>query len=77
MTLPAWIPRGNSPVPCTVANVSQDGAQLCISMNFALPDRFILLFTPDGKIKRACLVVWRKGDRTGVRFCPLPTLAVV
>jgi hypothetical protein len=58
-------------VPCTVANIAQDGAQLCIGEAIVLPSRFTLWLTENGETKRDCRVIWRKADRLGVRFMPL------
>ena len=66
---PAWLERSaGGLLPCTIANVSGGGAQLCISKDYALPQRFALWLTENGTFKRGCRVVWRKGDRTGVQF---------
>ncbi|MDP2411145.1 MAG: PilZ domain-containing protein [Pseudolabrys sp.] len=73
VTIPGWLetPSGKR-IPITLANVSEDGAQLCIGPDFALPASFILLLTRDGQIKRGCRILWQKGDRIGVRFFRLP-----
>ena len=73
VSIPGWLetPAGKR-IPITLANVSEEGAQLCISPDFALPANFTVLLTRDGRVKRGCRILWQKGDRIGVRFFRLP-----
>lgn len=73
--LAAWIEQAGGLLPCTLSNISAAGAQLCVSADFALPARFPIRMHEDGKVRRGCRVIWRKDDRTGVRFFPLAELA--
>ena len=52
---------------CTVRNLSDKGASLETASPFGLPDRFNLHLASDGT-RRACRVVWRRGQRLGVVF---------
>jgi hypothetical protein len=63
-------------IVCTILNISNDGAQMVINSDLILPNRFALRLTEDGKEKRGCRVIWRKGSRIGVRFFPLPSCAL-
>ena len=65
---PAWLERRGSLLPCTVVNVANKGAQLCITEDMVLPSRFALWFTKEGDLVRQCRLIWRKGDRVGVTF---------
>jgi hypothetical protein len=50
---------------CTVIDISAGGACLEVANPERLPDRFDLLH---GKLKKCCLVVWRREQRVGVQF---------
>jgi hypothetical protein len=63
-------------IACTIFNLSNNGAQLVISADLVLPSLFVLRLTEDGKEKRACRIIWRKGSRTGVRFFALSSPAI-
>ncbi|MGF6307863.1 hypothetical protein ABIB82_001906 [Bradyrhizobium sp. i1.8.4] len=56
---------GNEAIPCTVRNLSPQGA--CIEVNSPLwyPDSFVL--TVDGQ-RHACQVIWKKERRIGLGF---------
>ena len=59
-------PNGDS-FECIVNNLSETGAQL--QLRGPSPNVFNLIF--DGENSgRACVVVWRKGNRVGVKFRP-------
>jgi hypothetical protein len=59
-------------LPCCLTNMSLRGCELIILPEIILPKQFPLLLTSDSKIKRGCDVIWRRGDRVGVRFFPWP-----
>lgn len=66
---PAWFEGpGGKLLCCTVQNIGDDGAQLCVSPDVAYPGHFTIRLTLDGKVKRACCLVWHEKDRMGVRF---------
>jgi hypothetical protein len=52
---------------CTVRNLSDKGASLETASPFGIPDRFNLRLASDGT-RKACRVVWRRGQRLGVVF---------
>ena len=54
-------------VDCTVRNLNDKGASLETASPFGLPDRFNLRLASDGT-RKACRVVWRRGQRLGVVF---------
>ena len=54
-------------VDCILLDLSVMGAQLDIHGAHGVPDTFRLVVQTE-RINRACRVVWRNGDRIGVRF---------
>ena len=54
-------------VDCVLLDLSVMGAQLDIHGAHGVPDTFRLVVLTE-RINRACRVVWRNGDRIGVRF---------
>jgi hypothetical protein len=63
-----------TPIPCTLCDASQDGAQLLIDDSRPLPDGFVLVLGYDGTARRLCKVVWRSENQVGVEFIKrLPT----
>ncbi len=56
----------NSPsIRCTLIDISAGGACLEVANPERLPKRFGLLH---GRVRKRCLVVWRKQHRVGVQF---------
>ena len=55
---------------CQVTNMSVTGAALtfAFALPVQLPDRFTLQLTLDGRISRACLIIWDDGTKVGVAF---------
>jgi PilZ domain len=54
---------------CTVIDVSDTGAQLCIEASASAIDEFFLMLSNYGQpVFRRCKRVWTKGDRMGVDF---------
>ena len=68
--IPAWIAfSGSRPLQaCTIQDVSEEGASIWTANNDVLPDHFDLCYSRDGSNRRACDVVWRRGNLMGVRF---------
>jgi len=63
---------------CVIRDISATGAQLAFKTPKALPENFILLLSPDGRVRRQCAVVWRSDDALGVKFISkLPEQSVV
>ena len=55
--------------PCTMLDVSAGGARLKLGADLAVPDHFTLLLSKiDGRLKRRCVVAWRKDKQVGIRF---------
>lgn len=65
----ATILRGpkESEVSCTVRNQHEDGAEIQVSGETALPERFLLYVSADNTAYRA-VVRWRKGTKVGLQF---------
>jgi len=65
----------SSPHPCAIADISQTGARIILSVEYELPERFILLLTRNGNARRHCRLVWRHGLAAGVEFPTPPAQA--
>jgi hypothetical protein len=59
--------NGSIVIDCTIRNISETGAQLQIPTSVGIPDRFDFSETMGGT-RRPVMVLWRKGDRIGIRF---------
>lgn len=57
----------NSEITCTIRNMHQSGAELRVSADARIPERFLLYVPVDGIGYRA-VVRWRRSDRIGVQF---------
>lgn len=54
---------------CTMLDVSAGGARLMLSGDLTVPNQFTLFLSKiDGRLKRHCVVAWRKEKEIGVRF---------
>jgi len=54
--------------PCTVVNLSDDGAQIKVEQSDRLPKHFNLTFTRASRTGRRCEVRWKRGRSIGVKF---------
>ncbi|RWC31110.1 MAG: PilZ domain-containing protein [Mesorhizobium sp.] len=57
----------NSEVGCMLRNQHEGGAELKVTLEARVPDRFLLYVPLDG-IAYRCEVRWRRNDRIGVQF---------
>lgn len=79
---PAWFEGpGGELLACTLQNIGNDGAQLCVSPDIAYPSRFTIRLTQDGKVKRLCRLVSHDNGRMDVVFVqadgtPIKTLGL-
>jgi hypothetical protein len=66
----AWVSLNSerSPVKCMVADISEIGAKIVVKLNMEIPQEFDLLLTPDGAVRRRCVVVWQSSDAIGLTF---------
>jgi hypothetical protein len=66
----AWVvlDGGVAKIPCVLWDISEGGARIAAAHGGALPDVFGLFLNRDGKSRRFCQVVWRRGHQLGVRF---------
>jgi hypothetical protein len=66
----AWVvlDGGVAKTPCVLWDISEGGARLAAAHGGGLPDVFGLFLSKDGKSRRFCQVVWRRGTQLGVRF---------
>ena len=54
---------------CTMLDVSSGGARLKLEADVEAPELFTLFLSKlDGRLKRHCVVTWRKEKQVGVRF---------
>lgn len=58
---------GGGAISCTIRNISESGAQLAVESPLGIPTEFMLVIPSDG-VSRPCRVVWRSGNRIGMRF---------
>lgn len=56
-----------SVMTCTIRDLSQSGARLCLASTVGLPDRFSLLHEGDDA-SWECRVVWRAERQLGIQF---------
>jgi len=61
------VPRRSPVICCTVQNITSSGACLKLANTFGVPETFDLTFE-HGRTRRSCRVVWRTGDKLGVKF---------
>jgi hypothetical protein len=54
-------------------DISEEGARLDVGA-FPVPKLFLLILTPNGAVRRACLRVWRRGSLLGAHFVGLKQL---
>jgi PilZ domain len=61
---------GSPSTKCEVLDISDGGARLRPLMGSpkALPEKFILLLSTCGKVRRDCRVIWRSAAELGVQF---------
>jgi len=61
---------GSASMACEVLDISHGGARLrpLMCAPDIVPDRFTLLLSADGKVRRFCRVAWRTDGELGVEF---------
>lgn len=61
---------GSTSTACEVLDISEGGARLrpLMCAPDVLPDRFTLLLSSCGRVRRACRVAWRSSSQMGVQF---------
>ena len=67
---PVWVRYGADKilVPCTLKDISDQGARLHMPGNGDVPDQFLLFLSESGRAHRRCQVAWRVADQIGVKF---------
>jgi len=54
-------------IECTIMDISEGG--LCLEVgDLPVPKIFMLVMSPDGRVRRACMTAWRRGEMLGARF---------
>jgi hypothetical protein len=62
-------PDGSFAAECVMVDVSAGGARLVLSTTDPLPDRFFLILSQDGAVRRVCQPVWQTDAKAvGVQF---------
>jgi hypothetical protein len=62
-------PDGSFAAECVMIDVSAGGARLVLSTTDPLPDRFFLILSRDGALRRLCEPMWqRNATAVGVQF---------
>jgi hypothetical protein len=61
---------GSASMACEILDISEGGARLrpLMCAPNMLPDRFVLLLSTCGKVRRDCRVAWRSKVDLGVQF---------
>jgi hypothetical protein len=54
-------------IECSIVDISDGGACLEVG-DLPVPKIFVLVMTPDGRVRRACMTAWRRGELLGARF---------
>jgi hypothetical protein len=55
-------------VSCVVCNLSEGGAKLILEEQKLLPTEFVLVLRSGSPLGRRCQIIWRLGNKLGVRF---------
>jgi PilZ domain len=62
-------PDGSFAAECVMIDVSAGGARLILSTTDPLPDRFFLVLSHDGALRRLCEPMWQtEATAVGVQF---------
>jgi PilZ domain-containing protein len=62
-------PDGSFAAECVMIDVSAGGARLILSTTDPLPDRFFLVLSHDGALRRLCEPMWHsEATAVGVQF---------
>jgi hypothetical protein len=64
----AYLKIGEETYACHVSNMSASGATIGFDGPIDVADHFSLYLRPDGRVTRACSVVWQEGIEIGVIF---------
>jgi hypothetical protein len=61
---------GSASTTCEIIDISQGGARLrpLMCTPKMLPERFVLLLSACGRVRRSCRVIWRSAGEVGVQF---------
>ncbi len=65
---------GSASTACEILDISEGGARLrpLMCAPDLLPDRFTLLLSACGRVRRTCRVAWRSKSDLGVQFSSTP-----
>jgi PilZ domain len=68
-------PDKSSMQTCSIADISEAGAQLTLATADTLPGEFTLIIAKGGAVKRQCTVIWQSEKNVGVQFHPTKAAA--
>jgi hypothetical protein len=62
--------EGSASTSCEIIDISDGGARLrpLMCTPKVLPERFTLLLSACGRVRRNCKVIWRSANELGVQF---------
>jgi hypothetical protein len=62
--------EGSASIACEILDISDGGARLrpLMCAPHMVPDKFTLLLSASGKVRRKCRVAWRSRTEFGVQF---------
>jgi hypothetical protein len=63
---------GKPIVGCALRDISVSGAQLALDRKAALPQKFVLVLSRDGKVRRNCMLAWQSSILAGAKFARPP-----
>ena len=70
LAIPALIHRGKAqtPLDCTITEITENHAQLAVSIPDFIPDTFTLTLVGNGKVQRHCVVLSRSASKIFVEI---------
>lgn len=62
--------EGSATTTCEIIDISDGGARLrpLMCAPDALPEKFVLILSTCGRVRRYCAVMWRSNAELGVKF---------
>lgn len=63
-----WLGKHTRPIHCIIWDMSESGGRVAVPHPQKVPQRFILLLTKDGSVRRNCELVWTDTHFVGFKF---------
>ena len=65
----AWLVLADGTLSeCVLSDISETGARLMVDDSALVPEKFVLVLSRNGAVRRCCKVVWRNPQEVGVKF---------